>query len=169
MARWRMATGVLAAWVGIGSCSERAEELPLVGTNTNPIIVDVYASTNECTAAGRLDHASCLRAQREAQTKHPKFAQKFAQQALCEREAGNLSCSRYRGGNGPFWSPQPVGFLVCFAEDGQCSSTIAAPIYELVGVGKFTGVGGGYISYSRRERPHERKVVARVIYPRPVI
>lgn len=162
------AAGTVTAWVAIVSCSERAEESPLVRTAGHEVIVDVYTSTDECIAAGRLDHVSCRKAEHEARTKHPRFAHKFAQQMVCEAQARNPPCSHHEGDNGPFWSPQPVGFLVCFAEDEQCPATIVAPIYDLVEVGVITGVGGGNVSSGQQERPYERQITSRATYPRPV-
>lgn len=131
------------------SCQREVSDVPLRGEaghiNERKIVIDVYGSLDECVKVGRLTRTQCARAQRDAMSHHPRFAEKFSDLQVCEDIYGAGNCDTLQIDRERFSSPRPVGFLVCHAETVGCRKLTFAPLYRNDEWGEFTGVGGGFI------------------------
>lgn len=157
--------------VALASCGSSGAEGPLRGEpghiNERTITVDVYRSLNACVTARRVARSECDRAERSAMSKHPRYAEKFEDPAVCEEVYGAGACDTLQVGRQRFSSPRPIGFLVCNVEASGCSELTFAPVYRNREWGEFTGAGGGYISPS--SAPAGRSEVSGVVARLPVI
>ena len=95
--------------VGCSSSGNRSAEAPLRGKlghiAERPTLIDFYKSVQPCAFDRRLSEPECLHARTVAMKKHPFFAEKFAQRAVCEEIYGTGECDSYTTSTSTFFKP----------------------------------------------------------------